>query len=178
MDKIKLREIEKKDIKKINSWRNDKEVVDLLGNNYLFISSEIDEKWFEDYSLNRDKAIRLAILDKKTGKYIGNVNLTSIHPINRSAEFSIFIGDKSYWSKGCGSEATVAMVEHGFNDLNLNRIYLTVLENNKRAIKTYNRIGFKKEGILKEAVYKNSRFHNVILMSVLKKDFNKKVRKP
>jgi len=173
MNKIELREIKRTDLKKINQWRNDKELLDLLGNNYLFISAEIDKKWFDNYLMNRDKSVRLAILDKKTGKYIGNVNLTSIHPINRSAEFSIFIGDKNYWSKGFGTVATIAVIEHGFYDLNLNRIYLTVLQNNKRALNAYKKIGFINEGTLREAVYKNSSFQNVILMSILKKNYIK-----
>lgn len=172
-DLIKLRELEKKDIAQINIWRNDKEVINHLGNNFSFISERVDELWFENYVQNRDKSVRLAIIDIKTGTYIGNVYLTGIHHINRSAEFSIFIGNKKYWSKGYGYEATMKVLEHGFIDLNLNRIYLSVLDSNERAVNLYKKIGFKKEGILKEAIYKNSRYHDLILMALLKRQFKK-----
>lgn len=170
--RIKLREIEKKDLTLINQWRNDQEVISYLGSNFIFISPVVDEKWYEGYLSNRDKAVRLAIIDLATGLHIGNVNLTSIHQVNRTAEFSIFLGNKQYFSKGYGFEATMMVLRHGFKDLNLNRIHLTVLQNNARAIKTYLKAGFTQEGVLREAVYKEGLYLDLICMSVLKRDFN------
>lgn len=169
---MKLREIEKKDLTLINQWRNDPEVIKYLGSNFIFISPFIDEKWYEGYLMSRDKAVRLAIIDLATDLHIGNVNLTSIHPVNRTAEFSIFLGNKDYFSKGYGFEATRMVLLHGFRDLNLNRIYLTVLQNNVRAIKTYLKAGFMEEGVQREAVYKGGHYLDLICMSVLKRDFN------
>ena len=57
-----LREISKDDLPFINKWRNDKEVIDLLGNNFLYIAYEVDENWYNDYLENRSRAIRLAII--------------------------------------------------------------------------------------------------------------------
>ncbi len=171
MARLKLREIEKRDLILINQWRNDREVIDHLGNNFLYISPIIDEKWLENYLSNRDKAVRLAIIDLETEVHIGNVNLTSLHPINRTAEFSIFIGDKNFWSRGFGYEATMLMLAHGFKDLNLNRIHLTVLQKNTRAIKTYLKAGFKEEGTIREGVFKNGLFYNLIYMGILRKEF-------
>lgn len=170
---IRLREIEKKDTAQINIWRNNREVIEYLGNNFRYISPEIDNHWYENYIQNRDKNVRLAIEAIKNNVYIGNVYLTDIHPVNRSAEFSIFIGDKKYWSRGYGYEATLKMLEHGFNDLNLNRIYLTVLEENERAINLYKKLNFVTEGVFKNAVYKNGKYRNLISMALLIKDFNK-----
>ncbi len=172
MTRVKLREIEKKDLTLINHWRNDKDVIDYLGSNFIFIAPVIDEKWYENYLLNRDKAVRVAIIDWATNTHIGNTNLTSIHPINRTAEFSIFIGNKDYLSKGYGFEATMLLLRHGFRDLNLNRIYLTVLKNNIRAIRAYLKAGFEEEGIQREAVFKDGSYVDVVCMSVLKRNFN------
>lgn len=167
-----LREIAAKDIPNINRWRNDKEVVDLLGNNFLYIAEEVDNKWYENYLNNRHVCVRLAIIDSASDKMIGTVQLTGIHPINRCAEFSIMIGEKEYWSKGAGSFSTKAMLAHGFKNLNLNRIYLTVLEHNERAVNLYLKAGFKEEGVLREAIYKNGHFYNLLQMSVLNKENN------
>lgn len=165
-----LREIAKQDLSRINTWRNDKELIDLLGNNFLFIAGEVDDAWYENYLKNRNAAVRLVILDEANSNMIGTVQLTSIHNINRSAEFSIMIGDRDYWSKGAGLFATREMLKHGFLNLNLNRIYLTVLEYNSRAIRLYEKAGFVKEGIQKEAIFKNGTFHALIQMAILKNE--------
>lgn len=163
-----LREISKADLPVINKWRNDKEVIDLLGNNFFYIAYEVDENWYNDYLQNRSKAIRLAIVDNELNITIGTVQLTNIHPINKSAEFSIMIGDKNYWSKGAGYFATNAMLEHGFKNLNLHRIYLTVLANNNRATQLYKKAGFQYEGTLHDAIFKNGEYLNLICMAIIK----------
>jgi diamine N-acetyltransferase len=169
-----LREINKEDIPKINQWRNDKELIDLLGNNFLYIAEEVDDAWYENYLKNRNTAVRLAIVDKDNSILIGTVQLTSIHPVDKSAEFSIMLGEKSYRSKGLGLMVTKTVLDHGFLNLNLHRIYLTVLEYNERAIKMYENAGFRREGILREAIFKNGSFHDLIVMSILNADRNGK----
>ena len=170
---IELRELSKTDLTEINKWRNDHEVIDLLGNNFLYIAEEVDEIWYENYLLNRDQNKRLTIYDIETGLIIGTIQLTSIHGINRTGEYSIMIGNKTYWGKGVGFAASKKILNYGFEDLNLNRIYLNVLKNNERAIKLYQKLGFVKEGIQKQAIYKNGCFHDLIIMAILKADYLK-----
>ncbi|UOQ74422.1 GNAT family N-acetyltransferase [Hymenobacter cellulosilyticus] len=166
-----LREIERTDLPRINQWRNDPELIGYLGANFFFIGAGIDERWFDGYLANRDKAVRLAIVVGPDQRHIGNVQLTSIHPINRTAEFSIFIGDKDYWSAGHGRVATEQILQHGFNDLNLNRIYLTLLQENERARRMYQRLGFKEEGCQRQAIFKGGRYHDVLEMAMLREEF-------
>ena len=168
---IHLRELSKTDLPLINSWRNDHAVIDLVGNNFLYIAKEVDENWYENYLQNRQQNKRLTIVDTAKDLAIGTIQLTNIHQINKSAEYSIMIGDKDYWGQGAGLAATKEILNHGFNDLNLNRIYLTVLVENTRAIKLYVKAGFSEEGREREAIFKNGRFHDLILMAVLRKDF-------
>jgi len=137
----------------------------------LYIAKEVDENWYDNYLQNRQQNKRLVIVDSDEEIAIGTIQLTNIHPINRSAEYSVMIGNKGYWGKGAGLTATLEILNHGFNDLNLNRIYLTVLVENERAIKLYSKAGFVEEGREREAIFKNGRFHDLILMSVLRKDF-------
>lgn len=171
MVNIFLRELEVGDLPRVNAWRNDPDVIRLLGANFMFIGLGIDQKWFENYVANRAAAIRLAIIVADANLCIGLVNLTSIHAINRSAEFSIMLGDKAYWSQGVGYQATLQILRHAFDDLNLHRIHLTVLEDNTRARRLYQKIGFKEEGVKHEAVYKAGKFLNVVELALLKRDF-------
>lgn len=171
MSTIKLREIEASDLPILNKWRNDASIIDYLGSNFFFIAEEIDQRWYENYIAHRDQAVRLAIVDAENEEYVGNVNLTSIHKINRNAEFSIMIGNKAYWGKGIGEDATRQMIQHGFMDLNLERIYLYVLEQNDRAIKLYEKVGFKREGLQRNCVYKNGTFQSMWCMAIIKEEF-------
>lgn len=166
-----LREIRHEDLPLINQWRNDPEIISLLGNNFLYISNDVDIAWFEQYLQNRDKARRFAILDASNNRMIGTTQLTGIHAINQSAEFSIAIGVKEYWNKGAGRVATRQVLEHGFRDLNLQRIFLTALVRNERAIHLYEKIGFVCEGILRQSVYKQGTFEDQFIMSVLREEF-------
>jgi diamine N-acetyltransferase len=167
--KIQFRELSRADLPTLNMWRNDPSVIQFLGSNFLFIAPEIDAKWYDNYLNNRQNAVRLAIIDSENGDaFIGTVQLTSIHQINRNAEFSIMIGDKNYWSKGVGLIATKTIIEHGFKDLNLHRIYLTVLVDNKRAIRLYEKIGFQHEGILRSCVFKEGVFKDMLAMAILR----------
>jgi diamine N-acetyltransferase len=169
--RVKLRELERADLPVINSWRNDAEVVEHLGANFLFIAPEIDARWYDGYLAARDRAVRLAILDPELDRIVGCVYLIDINRINRSAEFSIMIGDKAYWSKGYGTAATKAMLAHAFNDLNLHRIHLSVLAENLRAIRLYEKVAFRVEGRQRDAVFKKGKYWDVIQMAVLEAEY-------
>lgn len=168
-----IREIERSDLCKINAWHNDRELSSLLGGNYHFAGSEVDESWFEHYLGNREASVRCAIVEiDELGneKVIGVVYLMDIDYVNRSGELHIMIGDKAERGKGAGTFAVNAMVAHAFNDLNLRRIQLEVLEENERAIRVYERTGFKVEGVKREAVFKGGLYRNIVLMAVLRED--------
>jgi RimJ/RimL family protein N-acetyltransferase len=134
------------------------------------LSKAMEDKWFDDQlgqSIAEGQVLAIETLQGDQWIHIGNTGLHKIESVNRVAEFGIFIGEKSYWHKGCGRDATLLMLKHGFEDLNLNRIFLYVFETNPRAIATYKAAGYVQEGTLREAVYKNGRYINMLLMSVL-----------
>jgi len=170
-DPIYLRELERSDLPQLNRWRNDPELLDHLGNNFLFISGAVDEAWFENYLKSRDSAVRLAIIERETNRYIGNTSLTSIHPINRSAEYSIMLGDISCRSKGYGVLVTRMMLRHAFKDRGLNRVHSSLLTENKPSIRMCEKAGFKQEGVCRQALFKNGRFHDMLMMAALAEDF-------
>lgn len=170
---IYLRELTKDDIPVINKWRNDPALIAMLGAPFRFINNETDDLWFENYMKHRDSQVRCAIVLKKSDRIAGLVNLTGIDSINRNCEFHIMIGDKSNRDKGIGTLATEMMLAHAFGNLNLHRVWLKVLEENKRAISVYEKLGFVKEGVLRDAVYKEGKYCSFIIMSVLKDEFKK-----
>ena len=169
MKEIYLRELSIVDVEALNEWRNTKKTVDYLGANYRYVDIAVDKKWFENYQNNRVYNVRLAICCQETNKLLGAVYLLNIDWLNRNTEFAIWLGDESSRGQGVGERATTLALEHAFLDLNLHKVYLTVLENNQAAIGLYNKVGFKKEGTLVDAVYKNGKYTNMALMAIIKK---------
>jgi len=108
----------------------------------------------------------------KSNCLIGMTFLKDINFIDRQAEFAIFIGSENYRGRGYGKLATNETIEFAFNRLNLNRVFLKVHEDNHRAIHVYEACGFKKEGLLRECVYKDGQYKNEYIMSILKSDYN------
>lgn len=172
-ERIRFRAIEREDIPRYVEWFNDPEVTAGLAN-YLPMSLADETRWFENLG-NRPVAERGFALEAKTvdgWQHIGGVGFEHIEWVNRSAEFGIMIGDKVFWNNGFGTEAVRLMLKHGFETLNLHRIFLRVYENNPRAIRVYEKAGFVKEGIMRDAVYRNGCYINDIIMSVLRSEWN------
>lgn len=130
---FRLRELERKDLQEINKWRNNPELIELLGAPFRYINLDVDVKWFESYMNNRGNAVRCAITELNKDDILGLVSLVSINYMNQSAEFHIMIGDKANQGRGIGTFAVKEMLNHAFNNMNLQRVELTVLEDNERA---------------------------------------------
>ncbi len=167
-DKVLLREISINDVPSINSWRNDKALVEQLGSEFRYVNIDTDKKWYENYQASRDRNVRLAITMDECDTILGVIYLLDINWISRNCEFAIQIGDPKSLSKGLGYEASMQALDYAFNDLNLHRIYLTVLEENKRAIGLYEKLGFVVEGNLQESLYKKGLYKNQLLMAILR----------
>jgi RimJ/RimL family protein N-acetyltransferase len=129
---------------------------------------ERDVAWIEQYMRK--------IIDDKTcwnqaivthGVAIGYCGLSNISLQNRSAEYFILIGDDEYWNKGIGSQAGMQVLKYGFGVLNLHRIFLTVSECNHGAIRSYEKLGFKTEGRMREACLRQGDYHDKIVMGIL-----------
>lgn len=169
----KLRELEKKDLPVINEWRNNPELIAQLGAPYRFINLSVDEAWFDGYMKNRSTTVRCAIVEEHNDEILGLVSLVSIDHLNQSAEFHIMIGNKENQGKGLGTFAVMQMLKHAFDNLNLQRVELTVLEDNERARHLYEKVGFVQEGVKRSARYKKGKFVNMMIYSVLKAEFNR-----
>ncbi len=167
---ITLRELTKSDIPIINTWRNDRVVIDGVTAPFRHIGIEVDEVWFARYLDHRTEQVRCVICLAETGAVVGLASLTNIDHVHRKGEFHILVGVADARNRGVGTAATAQMVRHGLCDLNLHRIYLTVLEDNRAAIRVYEKVGFKQEGLLRDGAYKNGRYRTMLLMGILRSD--------
>jgi len=162
--KCYLSPIEVNDAEKYTEWLNDMEILENLQLYTATISLE-NEKVFLN---NLSKDHNYGIIDLETNELIGNCGFMDIDYINQSAEAGIFIGNKSFWNKGYGTEAFSLLIDYGFKALNFHNIMVKVYEYNKNAIKCYKKIGFKIIGIRREALHRDLQKHNIVYMDILK----------
>ena len=166
-----LRELERKDLPAINKWRNDPELIALLGAPFRYINLDVDIKWYESYMGNRGNAVRCAITEDGGDDILGLASLVSINYMNQSAEFHIMIGDIQNQGRGLGTFDVNSMLNHAFNNMNLQRVELTVLDNNTRAKHLYEKCGFTYEGRKRKAKYKDGKFVDMLMYSILREEF-------
>lgn len=168
-ERLYLRPLEEGDIPTCLRWINDPEVNRTLSF-YRPINELREREWFERLYRD-DREIVLAIIVQGKDKHIGNIGLHGIDWKDRQAELGIMIGEKGEWDKGYGTEAVRLMLGYGFERLGLHRIYLRVYANNLRAIRCYEKAGFRREGVLRESHFAERRYWDTIIMGLLEEEW-------
>lgn len=171
--RVRLRAVEREDVKKFHEWINDPEVTAGLSL-YLPMSMVDEETWFETMLTRppQQKAMAIEAREGEGWRLIGNCAFFDVDTVARSAEFGIMIGDKAFWNKGYGTEAVTLLLRHGFETLNLNRVALRVYADNPRARRSYEKAGFVLEGTMRQAMYRRGHFGDVHMMSVLRSEWD------
>lgn len=167
--RIRFRGLERSDLPQLQAWVNDPAVRRGIST-YLPMSMEREGLWFDEM-LKRPAEEQPFAVDRKQGRswqLLGTCGLFDIDWISRKAEIGIMIGDKRQWNKGYGTEAMRLILKHGFETLNMHRLYLRVFSDNPNAIRTYEKAGFVLEGRLREAHFAEGEYKDDLLMSVLR----------
>ena len=169
--RVTLRPLEIEDTCNIVRWRNSKEV-----KKNLFSQEDITEeqhiRYFNDF-VRQNRCIQFIIVvnDEDNSKDIGTIFIKNIDIANKKGEFGIFIGEEKARGLGYSKYAIQEVLKFAFINLELNRVYLSVLNNNKIAIHSYLSQGFLIEGRLRQDYYRNGTFYDVIVMSILKDEW-------
>ena len=164
---IVLRPLALGDLKKINIWRNDVDLIKLTLGIRFPKTIEMEEEWFKEILLDRsNKNIYYGIEESLSGDFIGIVQLNNIDYISRHCEFGIMIPEIKNQKKGYATNAMEVLFNYALNVLNLRKICLKVVDYNKKAVKLYHNFGFKDEGILKEQIYFDNKYHDILLMAL------------
>jgi diamine N-acetyltransferase len=170
-EQVRLRAMEKDHIPYFVQWLNDPEVrqnISLV--NPLSLTEE--EEWYAEVlkSPPWERPLSIEIQPdpkKESWVLVGNCGFMKINWLNRYGEIGIQIGEKKYWDRGFGTRAVKLLVGHGFQTLNLHRVWLRVYETNSRAIRAYEKAGFTHEGRFREAQFQNGSYQDVLIMGLL-----------
>ncbi len=168
---VKLAPLQPEHVAHFYTWLRDPEVIaySLSAFQRLTTTAQIDQ-WFAA-TLQPANTLNLGIYWEETNALIGYAGLSGISVTNQSGEYFLFIGEKASWGKGVGTAVTKQIVHLAFTRHHLNRIMLTVSESNTGGLKAYTKAGFVVEGRLRQAACRQGVFHDKMVMSVLKAEW-------
>ena len=170
--RVHLRSLERGDFPAMADWLNDDEVTRLLFMGLWPSNVELlAAQWERDRQSPEE--VTFAVCDARTGTFVGTTGLYRIQWVMRTAEFRIFLGDKTVWNRGIGTECAALMAGYGFEKLNLNKVWLGVNCENLGGVRAYEKAGFVHEGILRQEQYRNFRYYDAIRMSMLRCEYEK-----
>lgn len=163
-DRIRLRAIEREDLPNYVKWLNDPEVLEHFGR-YAPLTLVEEEEWYK--KMLQDSSVRSFAVEYQ-GQHIGGAGFSGLNTQHRSAEVGLFIGLPELWDQGLGRDVLETLLHFGFEELNLNRIYLRVFAENERAVHLYEKVGFQHEGRSRQAEFRHGRYHDMLWMSILR----------
>lgn len=168
---IYLRPLLVEDAKDYHKAILDPEIRYMTGTKKIFSLEEIENHIKE---IRKDHSREdYAICSLETGLMLGELSLLDLDLDNRSVSFRIALNHQNHLNKGLGSEAIKLVIDYVFETKKLNRLQLEVYSHNKRGIKAYEKCGFKKEGVLRQALYFNESYFDEIIMAMVKDDWLK-----
>jgi RimJ/RimL family protein N-acetyltransferase len=170
-----LRAMRRTDIEgPMQDWLADREVVRHLVRGSYPWTVEAQLRAYDARGTDTAEA-DFTIVDKTSERAIGVAGLHGIHAIARHAEFRVLIGARAAWNRGIGTGVCELLCAYGFELLNLNKVWLGVNADNGRAVRSYAKAGFVEEGRLRQEVYRNGRYHDVVRMSLLRAEYESKL---
>jgi len=153
-------------------WFNDSEVC-RFNNHHRFPYSFQGALAYIEFARSTKDALILAIVASESDEHIGNIALQNIDYLHRSAEYAIVLGQSAYWGQGYAKEASQLIVDHGFGELNLNRIGCGTYATNIGMQKLARALGFVQEGVKRSAVFKNHAYVDIYEYGLLREEWNR-----
>ncbi|HDR6634956.1 TPA: GNAT family N-acetyltransferase [Bacillus cereus] len=146
---IKLESFQKSDFKQLINWINSEEfLIQWSGNAFTF---PLDEQQLEKY-IESANTLAFKVVDEETSDVIGHISLGQIDNINKSARIGkVLVGNTKMRGRSIGKHMMKAVLHIAFDELKLHRVTLGVYDFNTSAISCYEKIGFVKEGLLRES---------------------------
>ena len=168
---VRLTVITKDDLPVLARWHADAGFLRLLDARAAKPQSEDDvSKWVENAQRNTNDYL-FAVRPLASEDLLGFVELDGIHWNRGVAWLAIAIGDRDNWGKGIGTEALDLILRFAFHELNLHRVQLTVFAYNDRAIAVYEKLGFQREGVLREALYRDNARYDMYIYGLLRREW-------
>ena len=168
-DHVRLRPLLKQDASVVQEWSTSRDLTEL--NKAFDPTSDVNhEAWLEHMVTKRIDLLVFVIEDIRTEREIGICQLSNINWYHRGAELKICIGEQSFQGRGCGAEAVRLLVQFGFHELRLHRIYSHLFASHVQGVRALRKCGFVEECLMKDAAFDDGSFVDVLSLAVFEED--------
>jgi len=164
--KCLLRPLDVTDAERFVKWLTDDEVVHFLP---FFAPTSLKAE--EEFLTSDPGSETRFCIDTFEGRHIGYCALRANRPMDRCSMLSLFIGERDVWGQGYGTDAAITLCTYGFAYQNLNRIWLECAAEHEAAIRCYEKVGFHREGFLRQHCYRHGRYWDMVAMGMLRGEF-------
>ncbi len=141
--KVSLRPMKPQEVKLIYKWANNPDVIPYWYKKRMSLK-QIKEDWKPHYFSDKIPQWGRCFAIQVEGKPLGMINYNKIDKLNKKVEIDIIIGEKKNWNKGYGTDAVKTLINYLFKEFKLNEIWIAPHTTNPRAIRAYEKAGFKK----------------------------------
>lgn len=175
-EKIALRPMEPEEVELIHKWANNPDVLPFwygVEKTLEQIKADWKPHYFSDTDPYSGRCFAILKGKNPVGSPVGMINHNRIDRDNRSVDIDMVIGHPEDWGQGYGTDALKTLARYLFDRFDLNRIWLGTYTYNTRAIRAYEKAGFKKEGVLREDAWVGDKFVDTVVLSLLRKEFFK-----
>jgi UDP-4-amino-4,6-dideoxy-N-acetyl-beta-L-altrosamine N-acetyltransferase len=166
---LKLVRLKEEHLEQVRLWRMKPEVSE-----YMYtspdISSEEQKQWYRDIKNDQTKKHWIIEVD---GEWVGLVNLYNIDLINKRAYWAYYLGETSVKGKGIGTQVELNILQYVFDKMGLNKLCCEIFTSNEKVIKLHEKFGSNIEGTLRNHIYKDGKFHDIVTMGMMKSDWGK-----
>lgn len=167
--RVRLRPLVREDLAYLRKWSRDAEIRGLIGE-VASMSQADSERFLEQAFDNRSREWFMVVV-KKSNQVIGEAGLLRMDPAWRTTDVSIIIGDKQEWGKGYGTEAILLLLDRAFRQLDFHRVAIGVVGFNERALRFWEKVGFRKEGVHRDGYHYDHEYYDFVMMSILEDEF-------
>lgn len=166
--RVVLRPVEERDLPHLARWRNDPENRRFFFSPFL-INPGGQKQWYENLLKDRNRIILM--IDTREGQTVGMLGLDKIDWRNQEAESGIYLLDPAERGKGYAEEAGLLMIDYAFRELNLHRLYAVIYEFNRGVIAMAELFGFQREGVLRQSAFSAGKFHDKVILGLLREEW-------
>lgn len=169
---LKIRELHEKDFLELKKWKSNSQLIKLLGAPLRYFNLNDEVEWYKCFFSNYKNFIRSVIIDDNDDHILALASLAFIDNIDLSAELYIILNNSNNCNSEIGLFAINSMLNHAFNCLYLNRVEVSLLDDNESGLMLYQKCGFIYEGRKRKARYKNGKYNDLLIYSILKSDYS------
>jgi diamine N-acetyltransferase len=168
-ERVYLRPIEPEDLSLVRRWANDPEIRRLTGE-VLPMSQAGADGFMEKVRQDKER-VWFVVVRREDHRVIGEEGLLRMFHAWRTTDLTLIIGERDAWGKGYGTEAILLLLDYAFGALNFHRVAVGVVGFNEKAIRFYEKVGFRKEGRQRDGYYCDHAYHDFVMMSILEDEF-------